>query len=237
MVDPRVIHTVTVELCTGAALFTALCILMKLTSDGYLRYLGGKWETIDRLAVAVTKLAEPSSYLLGIGAVFFTFISMYTGMNAWPLKALLDSGTVHNKIMLVSFSQTMFIIFISLRYNYGLALWENRKLIAVYSLLAVLGGGIVALQNSVAGHLAGKGSLFDPILALIGVDLTKEVVLPPLISLAIIAVSVGSLVITAIFWWKAQTEKQQEEVISQRDEPGLGEGSEPGTRASERIPE
>lgn len=234
--DPRVVHTVSVELCTAAALFTSICILMKLASDGYLRFFESKWGFGDKLAAVVTKLVEPSSYLLAIGAVFFTFISMGTGMNAWPLDALFGSVTAHNKMMLTAFSQMMFMVFVAMRFKFGVALWENKKLVVIYSLLAIFGGVLVALQNSVAGHLAGKGSLLDPVLTAVGLDLTKELVLQPLFSIAIMVVCTGALAITVVFYRMART-RTEEEITSPEEKGSKTEPEEPDESNSEQDTE
>lgn len=199
MTDPRLFHTITVELCTGAGLFVALSIIFKLLSDGYLKRFSNKSKRIDRFAKMASELAEPTAYALGMGTVFFTFISIYTGMNAWPLDALLKSEAVHNKIMLTVFSQTTFITFIAIRTKFGKELWKNKMLVSIYSTLGIMGGAIIVLQNSVAGHIAGKGSIIDIFFVALNIDVTREFVLPLLVSI-IVVISVTTALVITIYW-------------------------------------
>jgi len=200
MTDPRLFHTITVELCTAAGLFTALSITIKLLSDGYLKYFSNKSGKMDRFARFTSGLAEPTAYAMGIGNVLFTFISMYTGMNAWPLDALIRTEAVHNKVMLTVFSQVTFFTFIMIRTKFGKELWKNRMLAGTYSGLALLGGAIIVLQNSVAGHLAGKGSITDFFTNALNIKLTSEFALPMVVSIGII-ISVAVIVGITIYWY------------------------------------
>ena len=199
MTDPRLYHTISVELCTAAGLFTALTILLKLIADAYLKRFGGRPGRLGRFARFTSDIGEPTAYAMGIGAFGFTFVSMGTGINTWPWDALMTSGGVHNKIMFTGLSQTTFGLFVAMRTKFGKELWKNRLLAAVYSVLGMMGGAIMIMQNSVAGHLAGKGSILDPFLSPIGIDLTHELVLPPLVSILVIVSSCAFLAFTA--WW------------------------------------
>jgi hypothetical protein len=211
--DPRLYHTITVELCTAAGLFAALSIIIKLISDGYLKYLGGKSGKMDRFARFASGLAEPTAYAMGFGNVIFTFISMYTGMNAWPFDALIGSEAVHNKMMLTVFSQITFFTFIVVRTKFGKELWNNRMLAGIYSSLALLGGAFIVLQNSVAGHLAGKGSITDFITKPLNIELTSEFALPPVVSIGIIAIVCVAVVLT-IHWARKRKASNIEEDTS-----------------------
>jgi hypothetical protein len=211
--DPRLYHTITVELCTAAGLFAALSIIIKLISDGYLKYFSNKSEKMDKFARFASGLAEPTAYAMGIGNVLFTFVSMYTGMNAWPFDALINSEAVHNKMMLTIFSQVTFFSFIVVRTKFGKELWKNKMLAFTYSGLALLGGSFIVLQNSVAGHLAGKGSITDFITKPLNIELTSEFALPPVVSIGIIAAVMVALGLT-IYWFRKQKGIRIEEASS-----------------------
>ncbi len=143
---------------------------MKVASDWWLRHVRGRQARLDRWALAASRFAEPASYFALIAGVIATFISMVTGMLAWPMDQLWASETVHNKILVTSVSQTMFIGAVILRARYRFEIWMTRGTGSFYALLILSGDALMTLQNSIAGHLAGKGSLLDDVLHIVGID-------------------------------------------------------------------
>ena len=89
MVDPRVIHSITIEACTGFLLLAGAAVIVKVASDWWLRSLRGRSARLDRWAISASKFAEPASYFALIAG--------------------------HNKILVTSVSQTLFIGAILLR--------------------------------------------------------------------------------------------------------------------------
>ncbi len=170
MVDPRVIHSITIEMCTGFLILAGTAVFVKVVSDWWLRNLRGRQARLDRWALAASRFAEPASYFALIAGVIATFISMVTGMLAWPADQLWASETVHNKILVTSVSQTMFIGAVILRARYRFEIWMTRGTGSFYALLILSGDALMTLQNSIAGHLAGKGSLLDDVLHSVGID-------------------------------------------------------------------
>ncbi len=164
MVDPRVIHSITIEMCTGFLLLAGIAILSKVLADAWLRNLRGKVARFDRWALAASRFAEPASYFALVAGVLATFVSMVTGSLAWPASELWASETVHNKILITAASQTIFIGAILLRSRYRFGIWMTRGTGGFYALLILTGDALMTLQNSIAGHLAGKGSLLDEML-------------------------------------------------------------------------
>lgn len=164
MVDPRVIHSITIEMCTGFLLLGGTAIVAKLAADVWLRRLRGHVARFDRWAENVSKYAEPTSFFALIAGVLATFVSMGTGSMAWPAQDLGASTLVHNKILLTSASQALFIGAVVLRTRFKAAIWSTRSTGLFYALVVLTGVGLMTLQNSVAGHLAGKGSLLDDVL-------------------------------------------------------------------------
>ncbi len=170
MVDPRVIHSITIEMCTGFLLLAGSAVIAKVGADFWLRRLHGHITRFDRWAASVSRYAEPASYFALVAGVLATFLSMFTGSTAWPFEDLVASPIVHNKILLTSASQIVFIGAIVLRTKYKFEIWMTRSTSAFYSLLVITGVSLMTLQNSVAGHLAGKGSLLDDFLHVVNID-------------------------------------------------------------------
>lgn len=186
MVDPRVIHSITIEMCTGFLLLGGTAIVAKITADFWLRRLHGHVARFDRWAASVSRYAEPASYFALVAGVLATFVSMVTGSMAWPFQDLVASPTVHNKILLTSASQVVFIGAVVLRAKYRFEIWMTRSTSAFYALLVLTGVGLMTVQNSVAGHLAGKGSLLDDLLHTLDVNTQALWAFPPWASLLIL---------------------------------------------------
>ncbi len=170
MVDPRVVHSITIEMCTGFLLLGGSAIIAKLVADFWLHRLHGRVARFDHWAASVSRYAEPASYFALVAGVLATFLSMVTGSLAWPADELIASPTVHNKILLTTLSQVVFIGAIVIRTRYGFQLWMSRSTGLLYTLLVLTGVGLLTLQNSIAGHLAGKGSILDDLLHDIGIN-------------------------------------------------------------------
>lgn len=183
MVDPRVIHSITIEMCTGFLLLSGIAIISKLAADTWLRRLRGHVARFDRWAENVSKFAEPASYFALTAGVLATFVSMITGSLAWPLEELIGSPIVHNKILTTAASQALFIGAVVLRTRYKAAIWSTRITSVGYSLTVLTGVALMTLQNSIAGHLAGKGSLLDDLLHALNIDSHVIWVFPPMASL------------------------------------------------------
>jgi len=173
-------------MCTGFLLLAGTAVAVKVVSDWWLRNLRSRSRRLDQWALAASRFAEPASYFALIAGVIATFLSMVTGSMAWPLEDLAQSETVHNKILLTATSQTLFIGAVVLRARYRFEIWMTRGTGAFYALLVLTGDALMVLQNSVAGHLAGKGSLMDDFLHTLNIDTHPMWFFPPWASLFII---------------------------------------------------
>lgn len=185
MVDPRVIHSITIEMCTGSLALAGTAVAVKVVADWWLRNLRSRSRRLDRWALAASRFAEPASYFALIVGVIATFLSMVTGSLAWPFQDLVQSETVHNKVLITATSQTLFLGAILLRARYRFEIWMTRGTGAFYALLVLTGDGLMVLQNSIAGHLAGKGSLMDDFLATMSIDTHPMWVFPVWASIGI----------------------------------------------------
>ncbi len=177
MADPTVLHSITAEMCTGFLLIATVATISRLASDEYLHKFRGKSQKLDRWATLTSNLGDPASYFaLGAGIVA-TFVSMTTGMLAWPMQKLVQSATVHNLVLLAIITQTIFIGAFLIRLRKG-TLWRTRATSWVYTVVMIAGAFTMTLQNSMGGHLSGIGSILDDMWAMIGVDVAKTWLLP-----------------------------------------------------------
>jgi hypothetical protein len=172
MVDPRVLHSVTVEMATGFLLLAGIGVALKLATDLWLRHFAGRYWILDRWSRSIGAFAEPTSFLALTVGVFASFATSWTGLNVWPASMLWTDPTVRNKMLLVALSTTLFLGAWVLRARFKTRIWLTPTTGALFALLVLAGDGFLVLQNSVGGHLQGTGSLLDDLLKMVNLDET-----------------------------------------------------------------
>ncbi len=188
MVDPRVLHQVTVEIATGFLTLAGVTVGLKLVSDGWRRHFAGRSWLLDKWSRQVGAFAEPTSFVALALGVLVSFVTSWTGLNVWPAAVLWSDPTVRNKMLLVSLSTTLFVGALAIRARYKAKVWLTPSTGAFYALLVIAGNVALVLQNSVGGHLQGTGSLLDDLLAMVNIN---ETILWTLPTQAAIALALG----------------------------------------------
>ncbi len=204
MVDPRVLHSITVEMCTGFSVLAGVAAVSKLLAGWYLKRFNGRLARLDRWAGLTSRLGDPASYFaLGAG-ITATFLSMVTGVMVWPFDQLLRSDIVHNMVLIVAISQTVFIGAFIIRTRFK-QLWTTRATAWVFVLLVVVGNALLTLQNSMAGHLSGKGSLLDDVLHYLRIDTHRMWLFP---QWAVLPITITFPLVSAAFWLGLQLRRR-----------------------------
>ena len=175
MVNLVPVHSMFVELHGGMLTLAVVCILATLAARGHLRMRRtsenyGIFWPVDSLMGKLARYTEPTAYLAGIGGVIGIIASAIVGFYVWPMELVTTSAIALSKIMFSVFALELWIVFVFLRSKYGENLWKNAGTAAVYSLLAIFGFLFVVLAGSLGGHMAGKGSVLDPVYSLLGID-------------------------------------------------------------------
>lgn len=189
MVDPGALHSMLIEMHGGMLTLAALCTLATVIAT-----LQQKYHIIRSLDTFMKKLlryTEPTAYLAAIGGVVGLVVSAIVGFYAWPVEALMTSHLGLTKIMFTIFATELWILFVAIRSKYGEELWKNRGLATVYVCIGFAGFFFMVLTGSFGGHMAGKGSVLDPIYEVLGVNpetywIIKFEMLPILLSAAFI---------------------------------------------------
>ncbi|MFB3889231.1 MAG: hypothetical protein ACE14S_07045 [Candidatus Bathyarchaeia archaeon] len=175
MVDLITVHSMLVELHGGMLTLAAVCILATVASRGHLRMRRtsesyGVFWAADSFMGTLGRYAEPTAYLAGIGAVIGLILSAVVGFYIWPIEFLTNSPLGLSKVMFSVFATELMFVFVFIRSKYGENLWRNRGTAAVYACLGIFGFLLMMLAGSLGGHMAGKGSILDPIYALVGIN-------------------------------------------------------------------
>ncbi len=175
IVDLIGLHSMLVELHGGMLTLAAVCILATIfaksrikiqqTSDNKVTF----WPT-NSFAGNVARYTDPTAYLAVIGAVFGIVASAIVGFFIWTIEFLTASPLGMTKVMFSVFAIAPLIVFIFIRLKSGESLWRSGSISALYAGLGLLGFIFAVIAGSLGGHMALKGSILDPIYALLGID-------------------------------------------------------------------
>ncbi len=97
-------------------------------------------------------------------------MSSVVGFYVWPVETLMSSSLGLNKVMLSIFATELWVLFVAIRSKYGKDLWKYGGLATIYVLTGFAAFFSMVLTGSFGGHMAGKGSVLDPVYELTGVD-------------------------------------------------------------------
>jgi hypothetical protein len=175
MVDLGAVHSMLIEMHGGMLTLAAVCILatvvarihlrMRKTSERY-----GIFWPIDSFMGKLARYTEPTAYLAGIGGVIGLIASAIVGFYVWPIELITTSALGLSKVMFSVFATELWIAFVFIRSKYGENLWKNGGMAAVYACLGIFGFLFVVIAGSFGAHMAGKGSVLDPVYALLGIN-------------------------------------------------------------------
>jgi hypothetical protein len=175
MVGIIAVHSMLVELHGGMLTLAAVCILatlvarvhtgMRKTSDSY----GVLWPA-DNFVGKMASYAEPTAYLAAIGALVGLVASAVVGFYIYPLDIVTSSSLGVGKIAVSIFATVLVAVFVVFRSKYGSNLWSNKGTATVYVLVGLIAFLFMIIAGSLGGHMAGKGSVLDPIYSLFGLN-------------------------------------------------------------------
>jgi len=175
MADLGALHSMLIEMHGGMLTLATICILamviikfhrkMRRTSERY-----GIFWPLDSFIEKLARYAEPTAYLAGIGGVVGLVGSSVVGFYVWPVEALMNSSLGLSKVMFSIFATELWILFVVIRSRYGEDLWKNSELATIYVCTGFVGFFFIVLTGSFGGHMAGKGSVLDPVYGLLGVN-------------------------------------------------------------------
>lgn len=158
---------------SGMLTLAAGCILITLIARMSLRKQGtnenvGIWPT-NSFAGTLARYAEPTAYLAGIGGIIGLVLSAIVGFYVWPIEFITSSPLGLSKVMFSVFAMELWFVFVLARSRYGENLWKKPGSAALYACLGIFGFLFVVVAGSFGGHMAGIGSVLDPVYAMLGI--------------------------------------------------------------------
>lgn len=209
MVDLVPIHSMLVELHGGMITLAVVCILATIIARSQLKMRsnnessGVLWSTNSKIGT-IARYAEPTGYVATIGGVLGLISSAIVGFFVWPVELITTSALGLSKVAFSVFAAVLLVEFIFVRSKYGENLWKNRGVATVYSCLGIIGFLFIVIAGSLGGHMAMKGSVLDPLYALL--NITPETFGVTGLNYVIVLISVVfvEIVVPMIILWRLQ---------------------------------
>ena len=168
-------HSMLVELHGGMITLAALCIIVTVLARSQLKAKsdsesnGISWSK-DSLMGRIGRYTEPTAYVAALGGVLGLVASAIVGFFVWPMDLLTTSALGLSKVAFSIFAMVLLIEFVLVRFKYGESVWKNGVATAVYACLGLVGFLFIVLAGSFGGHMALKGSVLDPLFALLNIN-------------------------------------------------------------------
>jgi len=165
-------HSMLVELHSGMIALAAICIIATVIARSQLKTLSKSesnsffWP-VDCLAGKVASYTEPTGYVATMVGIIGLIASAIVGFYVFPMKFVTTSALVLSHILFSVCAMILLVEFVVIRLRYGEKLWKNGGTAAVYSCLGILGFLFIVIAGSFGGHIAGIGSVLDPLYALL----------------------------------------------------------------------
>lgn len=194
MVTPSGLHTMLVGLHEGMLTLAGLSLLVIVAAKLYRKLLGRiLYIDIDKIIDYI----EPATVLGAIGGVSFLIASIYLALTLLigGAGSLVNSPLLMNKVMMSALALETWIIFLIIRAIHGRKIWNQGALSAVYAAIGITGFLLVMETGSLGGHLAGKGSILDPIYEMFNIDPEKFFALGTLGTYAVLGICIFALVV------------------------------------------
>jgi len=164
-------HAITAGLSTGMLALALFAVLVKLYADA-------RPQRNERLST----YADGAAIFGASVGVLFLLGALVTGFAQWPMEAYLHSPIAKNKIFTALVALMFWVGFLLLRWRAGDGLWRDRRLVALYTFLALGGFAYIVFTNSIGGHLAGKPSGFERLVMAVGIETRRTFTLPEWVS-------------------------------------------------------
>ena len=207
MVDMGAVHAFTAEMHTGFLILAFACIACTFLCQLKLRFIKG--ERSNRLLKAARSYLEPTGFVAAIAGVFGLVLSAITGSLSWPAEMIQEDPLTGNKIILTSCALAIWCAAVFFRWKSTRDLWTFPSSSLLYTGMAAAAFGLTALAGSLGAHIVQGGSLLDPVLGALGLDLTQKIILDSSLAYIVIIASIAVIAGFVLAAWKTGISKRQ----------------------------
>ncbi len=196
MVTMAALHSLTAEMHSGFLTLAFACIMIVFVSQIVVRLKNRMPARFVRWAIVARGYAEPAGYVAAVAGLLGLLLSAWTGMYAWPMSKLLESGVVRNKILFTVYATALWTIVVFMRTRFGRGLWSCPPMMTVYAGTAFVAFGFVGMAGSLGAHITQGGSALDFLWNFVGFRVASTVELGPQLAAAIALISAILFVVT-----------------------------------------
>jgi len=196
MVTMSALHALTAELHSGFLTLAFVCVMIVAAAQVVVRYKNHMPDIFVRWAIVVRGYAEAASYVAAVAGLLGLLLSGYTGMYAWPMDTLLESGVVRNKILFTVYATVMWGAVIFIRTRFGRGLWTCPAMAFVYVTFTFVAYGFIGMAGSLGAHITQGGSVLDPLWSIVGFKVESIVDFGPELAAGIALASAGIFVVS-----------------------------------------
>lgn len=199
MVSMGGLHALTAELHSGFLTLAFFCIMIVAGAQIVVRLRKRMPDPLVRWAIRVRGYAEITSYVAAVGGIAGLILSAWTGMYAWPIDTLIENDLVRNKVLLTAYATVLWGGVVFIRTRFGRSLWACPAMATIYVAITLVGFGMVAIAGCLGSKIFRNESLFDPLYALVGLNVEKAFELDLNVAAAVVLGSavafIGSLIL------------------------------------------
>ncbi len=131
-------------------------------------------------------------YLLALG-IAGGIAALITGLLIWPLDATLSSTMGRNKLLMATWTLSVWSLILLLRWRVGEAIWAGQSRFLLLG-LGVFGAILLATTGTLGGHLLGSPSRFSGLLHQFGWSVYQTYYVPTWVLWIMIAASGSGVV-------------------------------------------
>jgi hypothetical protein len=196
MVSMSALHALTAELHSGFLTLAFACVMIVAVSQVVVRYKKWMPKIFVRWAIVIRGYAEAASYVAAVAGLLGLLLSAYTGMYAWPMSKLLESGVVRNKILFTAYATVLWGAVVFLRTRFGRGLWTCPAMAFVYVAFTFVAYGFIGMAGSLGAHITQGGSVLDPLWSIVGFKVETTVEFGPELAAGIAIASAAIFVVS-----------------------------------------
>lgn len=188
MINPA-FHSMLVHLFMGSLFILILAVLIKIY-------------VVSKNPVKSESYGRQLDFVVlfsGTAVLFLAALSIISGFLIMPIRAMLNSGIIKNKITVGILMFILVTAFMGIRYFYRETIHNKKGLYLFSSFLAVAAFGLGIVASSIGGELTNRSSGFEKIAKFFFLETRWTFYLPTIILVIIALFAFASLILGLMY--------------------------------------